>query len=131
MERFDPAQARRAVQLMVLSAWADGHVEGSEALTIQRQVAGNPMLEGVGVVSEIARETRKWLLAEGMDACLAAAAKELVDRDYRELAFKCCARVMGADRVFPLEEESVLGRVQQLLGLSNDEAGRLLVLATR
>ena len=70
MDRFDPVQALRVVQLMVLSAWADGHVEGSEALAIQRQVAGNPMLERVGVVSEIGRETRKWMLAEGMDAAV-------------------------------------------------------------
>jgi hypothetical protein len=131
MDRFDPVQARRVVQLMVLSAWADGHVEGSEALAIQRQVAGNPLLDHVGVVSEIGRETRKWMLADGMDACLAAAAADLKDAEYRELAFKCCARVMGADRVFPLEEETVLGRVQQLLGLSDADAARLLVLATR
>ena len=131
MQRSDPAQARRVVELMVLSAWADGHVEGSEALAIQRQVASNPMLEGVGVVSEIARETRRWLLADGMDACLAAAAAELKDRDYRELAFQCCARVMGADRSFPLEEENVLGRLQNLLGVSDADASRLLVLATR
>ncbi len=124
MDRFDPVQARRVVQMMVLSAWADGHVEGSEALAI-------PMLERVGVVSEIGRETRKWMLADGLDACLAAAAGDLKDADYRELAFKCCARVMGADRVFPLQEETVLGRVQQLLGLSDADAGRLLVLATR
>ena len=38
---------------------------------------------------------------------------------------------MGADRTFPLQEESVLGRLQQLLGLSDADAGRLLVLATR
>jgi uncharacterized membrane protein YebE (DUF533 family) len=131
VHRFDPIQARRVVELMVLSAWADGHVEGSEALAIQRQVAANPMLDGVGVVSEIGREARRWMLADGMDACLAAAAADLKDRDYRELAFQCCARVMGADRSFPLEEESVLGRLQNLLGLSDPEASRLLVLATR
>ncbi|HWE24788.1 MAG TPA: hypothetical protein VG496_12700 [Myxococcales bacterium] len=131
MQRFDPVQARRVVELMVLSAWADGHVEGSEALAIQRQVASNSMLEGVGVVSEIGRETRRWLLADGMDVCLAAAAGELKDRDYRELAFQCCARVMGADRSFPLEEESVLGRLQNLLGISDADASRLLVLAMR
>jgi uncharacterized membrane protein YebE (DUF533 family) len=131
VHRFDPIQARRVVELMVLSAWADGHVEGSEALAIQRQVAANPMLDGVGVVSEIGREARRWMLADGMDACLAAAAADLKDRDYRELAFQCCARVMGADRSFPLEEESVLGRLQNLLGLSDAEASRLLVLATR
>ena len=131
VHRFDPIQARRVVELMVLSAWADGHVEGSEALAIQRQVAANPMLDGVGVVSEIGREARRWMLADGMDACLAAAAADLKDRDYRELAFQCCARVMGADRSFPLEEESVLGRLQNLLGLTDAEASRLLVLATR
>ncbi|HYZ87667.1 MAG TPA: tellurite resistance TerB family protein [Myxococcales bacterium] len=131
MHRFDPKQARRVVELMVLSAWADGHVEGSEALIIQRQVSSNPMLEGVGVVSEIARETRRWLLADGMDACLGGAAAELKDRDYRELAFQCCARVMGADRSFPLEEETVLGRLQNLLGVTDADASRLLVLATR
>src|SRR3989442_15995515 len=102
MDRFEPVQALRVVQLMVLSAWADGHVEGSEALAIQRQVAGNPMLEQVGVVSGIGRETRKGMGAEGMDACLAAAAADLKDADYRELAFKCCARGMGADPGFPL-----------------------------
>ena len=131
MHRFDPIQARRVVELMVLSAWADGHVEGSEALAIQRQVASNPMLEGVGAVSEIARETRRWLLADGMDVCLGGAAAELKDSDYRELAFQACARVMGADRAFPLEEESVLGRLQNLLGVSDADASRLLVLATR
>jgi len=81
--------------------------------------------------SRVRIDTRKWMLAEGMDACLAAAAAGLKDADYRELAFKCCARVMGADRVFPLQEETVLGRVQQLLGLSDADASRLLVLATR
>jgi uncharacterized membrane protein YebE (DUF533 family) len=131
VHRFDPKQARRVVELMVLAAWADGHVEGSEALTIQRQVSSNPMLEGVGVVSEIARETRRWLLADGMDVCLGAAAAELNDRDYRELAFQSCARVMGADRSFPLEEETVLGRLQNLLGVTDADASRLLVLATR
>jgi uncharacterized membrane protein YebE (DUF533 family) len=129
--RFDRLQARRVVELMVLSAWADGHVEGSEALAIQRQVAASSLLDGVGVVSEIGRETRTWMIADGIESCLAAAAAGIQDRDYRELAFQCCARVMGADRSFPLEEESVLGKVQKLLGLADSEVERLLVLAPR
>jgi len=129
--RFDAGQARAVVELMVLSAWADGHVEGSEALAIQRMVAGNPMLEPVGVVSAIGRETRERLLEKGMETSLAAAAAGLKDPEYRELAFRCCARVMGADRMFPLEEESVLRKLQDLLGFSTQEAERLLVLATR
>ncbi len=129
--RFDRVQARRVVELMVLSAWADGHVEGSEALAIQRQVAASPMLERVGTVSEIGRETRSWMVADGIEACLAGAAAGIEERDYRELAFQCCARVMGADRSFPLEEESVLRKVQKLLGLTDAETERLLILATR
>ena len=66
-----------------------------------------------------------------MDACLAEACAALPDRTYRELAFQCCAKVMGADRVFPVEEESVLRKLQGLLGLESGEAERLLVLATR
>jgi len=38
---------------------------------------------------------------------------------------------MAADRIFPVEEESVLKKVQGLLGLESAEAERLLVLATR
>jgi len=38
---------------------------------------------------------------------------------------------MGADRAFPAEEESVLRKLQDLLGLDVVDAERLLVLATR
>jgi hypothetical protein len=129
--RFDAAQARRVVELMVFSAWADGHVEGSEAIAIQRQVSSSPLLEGVGPVVEIASAARRKLLSEGMDACLAEAARGISDTAYRELAFQCSARVMGADRLFPLEEEGVLHKLQELLSLSKSDVERLLVLATR
>ncbi len=73
MARFDFEQARHVVELMELTAWADGRVEGSEAL----------------------------------------------------------ARVMGADRAFPLEEESVRRKLEELFGLSFADLERLLVLSTR
>ena len=40
----DRDEAERVIALMVLAAWADGRVEGSEAFAIQRLVAGNPLL---------------------------------------------------------------------------------------
>jgi hypothetical protein len=66
-----------------------------------------------------------------MDACLQEASAALRDRSYRELAFQCCAKVMGADHAFPAEEESVLRKLQGHLGFEAGEAERLLVLATR
>jgi tellurite resistance protein len=127
----DRAEAERVIALMVLAAWADGRVEGSEALAIQRLVSANPLLAHLRPISAIADETRDRLREKGMDACLAEACAALADRRYRELAFQSCAKVMGADRAFPAEEESVLLKVQALLGLQPDEAERLLVLATR
>src|SRR5438876_12362648 len=100
----DAKQARRVVQLMVLAAWADGHVAGSEAITIQKLVNGMPLLDEVGPIAELCSETRARLVEEGMDECLITAATALRDREYKELAFQCCARVMGADSIFAAEE---------------------------
>jgi tellurite resistance protein len=128
---FDPQQAERVVELMVLAAWADGRVEGSEAITTQRLVATSPLLDALGAIGGINRSTRAKLAEKGLEACLVEACSGLTDPAYRELAFQCCAKVMAADRVFPVEEENVLNKVQALLGLESAEAERLLVLATR
>jgi uncharacterized tellurite resistance protein B-like protein len=127
----DRSEAERVIALMVLAAWADGKVVGSEALAIQRLASASPLLAHLRTISEIADDTRARLLEKGMDACLAEACAALRDREYRELAFQCCAKVMGADRSFPVEEESVLRKLQDLLGLDVVDAERLLVLATR
>jgi len=130
MSVTDAKQARRVVQLMVLAAWADGHVAGSEALTIQKLVTGVPMLDGVGPIAELSRDTRARMMEEGMDECVIAAATGLRDREYKELAFQCCARVTGADSVFAAEEEEFLRKLQQLFALTADDMRRLLVLAS-
>jgi len=127
----DRGEAEQVIALMVLASWADGKVEGSEALAIQRLVAANPLLLHGRSISQIAQETKARLREKGMDACLQEASAALRDRSYRELAFQCCAKVMGADRAFPTEEESVLRKLQAHLGFETGEAERLLVLATR
>jgi tellurite resistance protein len=131
MGGFDRNQAERVVELMVLAAWADGRVEGSEAIAIQRLVSTCPLLEHLGPTAAIGDATRARLRSKGMEECLREACAALTDNEYRELAFQCCARVMGADRAFPAEEENVLHRVVALLGLDVHAAERLLVLATR
>jgi prepilin-type processing-associated H-X9-DG protein len=125
----DVEQGRRCVQLMVIAAWADGHVEGTEAIAIQKLVQGLPELAGVGPISEIAREARQLLQDQGMEACLIGAASALHDRSMKELAFQCCARVMGSDSVFASEEQDFLRKLQQLFSFSVDDIRRLLVLA--
>jgi Tellurite resistance protein TerB len=125
----DVEQGRRCVQLMVLAAWADGHVEGTEAIAIQKLVQGLPELAGVGPISEIAREARQLLQDQGMEACLIGAASAIPDRSMKELAFQCCARVMGSDSVFASEEQDFLRKLQQLFSFSVDDIRRLLVLA--
>ena len=42
----DLEQARRIVELMVLTAWADGRVEGVEALAIHKLTLAFPQLRG-------------------------------------------------------------------------------------
>lgn len=127
----DRSEAEHVIALMVLASWADGKVVGSEVLAIQRLAAANPLLAHLRTISEIADDTRARLQEKGMDACLAEACGALRDLEYRELAFQCCAKVMGADRAFPAEEESVLRKLQDLLGFDVAKAERLLVLAMR
>ena len=127
----DRGEAEQVIVLMVLASWADGKVEGTEALAIQRLVAAHPLLLHARPISQIAEETKGRLREKGMDACLQEASAALPDRSYRELAFQCCAKVMGADRAFPVEEESVLRKLQDLLGFDVATAERLLVLAMR
>ena len=126
----DEKQARKVVQLMVLAAWADGHVAGSEAIAIQKLISSVPLLEGVGPIAELSRDARAQLTEEGIEECILSAAAGIRDRDYRELAFQCCARVTGADSVLAVEEEEFLKKVQQLFALSTDDMRRLLVLAS-
>jgi tellurite resistance protein len=126
---IDVAQARRVVELMVLTAWADGHVEGSEALMIRKLAASNHELREVST-GDISRATRERLAEQGLDACLREAALGLTDRKYRELAFQCCAKVMAADGAYVAEEDDVLAKLQELFALSAADVRRLLVLAT-
>lgn len=126
----DLAQARRVVELMVLSAWADGHVEGSEALTIHKLAAGVPLLREVGPTGDISAQAKERLEKLGLAECVKQAAAGITDPKYRELAFQCCAKVAGADNLFVPEEAEVLSVLQQLYGFGPDDVRRLLVLAT-
>jgi tellurite resistance protein len=127
----DIEQARHIVELMVLTAWADGRVVGSEALAIHKLTVTFPELRDVGPTGEISARAKNRLERVGMEAAVREAAGGVKDPRYREIAFQCCAKVSGADGVFVPEESAVLAELQELFGYSEEDVKRLLVLATR
>ena len=127
----DIEQARHVVELMVLTAWADGRVVGSEALMIHRLTLAHEELREVGPAGEISARVKERLASVGMDAAVREAAGGVRTARYRELAFQCCAKVSGADGAFAEEENAVLSELQGLFGYSTEQVKRLLVLATR
>jgi tellurite resistance protein len=128
---IDLEQARHVVELMVLTAWADGRVVGSEALTIHKLTVAISQLREVGPTGEISARAKERLERVGMDKAVREAARAITDPKYRELAFQCCAKVSGADGLFVPEENAVLVDLQKSFGYSAEDVKRLLVLATR
>jgi tellurite resistance protein len=122
--------ARRILELMFLTAWSDGRFEGSEALAIHRLAAQVPMLREVVPTSDIDLAVKARLAESGLEPCVHEAAAAITTVAHRELAFKCCAKVSGADGRFPREEAKVLQILREAWGFSPSDAERLLVLAT-
>jgi tellurite resistance protein len=123
-------QGRRILELMFLTAWADGRFEGSEALAIHKLAAHLPQLREASTGSVDVAVRRK-LSEQGLEACVREAAAAIVDPAQRELAFQCCAKVSGADGLFARQEGEVLRLLRETWNLSREDAERLLVLATR
>jgi len=127
----DLDQARRIVELMVLTAWADGRVEGIEALAIHKLTLAFPELREVGPTGEISLRAKERLAIVGIAEAIRETAEGITDPKYREIAFQCCGKVSGADGLFVPEENAVLTELQQLFGYDAEDVKRLLVLATR
>jgi uncharacterized tellurite resistance protein B-like protein len=123
--------AGRIVELMVLTAWADGKVEGSEALSIQQQVTAHPLLQQVRNLAGLAKGTRARMTEVGLEATLREVSAKVTRRPDRELAYQCCVRVMGADGDLQAEEASVLATLQQVFEFTPMDVKRLLVTASR
>jgi uncharacterized tellurite resistance protein B-like protein len=117
--------ARRIYELMVLTAWADGKVQAEEALAVHRIAAADPAFAQVGNKSEISRAIQKRISEKGLDASLREAASAIAEAD-RELAFRCCARVLSADGDLAVEDAQVLDTLQELFSLSGEAVKRLM-----
>lgn len=124
-------QARRIVELMVLTAWADGRVEASEAIAIHKLEASFPELRAVGPAGDLSSAAKARLQRSGLEAAVREVASGIVDERYRQIAFQCCARVCGADGRYVDEEAAVLRLLEQAFGFSPQDVERMLVLALR
>lgn len=126
----DPAQAAAIFELMIMTALADGRVEGAEALAIRKLLETTEALQGFGSTAEIGKQVRNRVQLLGLEESVRGAAARVEDREHQELAFQCCARVMGADGNFAGEEAQMLALLQEAFGLGTEDVRRLLVLAT-
>ena len=123
-------EARRILELMFLTAWADERFVGSEALAIQKLAASVPALRTVRSTADIDLAARRRMAELGLEACVREAAAAITHQSQRELAFQCCAKVGGADGAFVASEAQVLRILREVWGFSEDDVERLLVLAT-
>ena len=120
------SSAPRIYQLMVLTAWADGKVQPGEALAVQKIAATEPGLAGLGNRGELARATRESINRQGVEAAIREAASAIADRADRELAFRCCARVLHADGDLAAEDAEALATLQEVFDFSSADVQRLL-----
>jgi hypothetical protein len=116
---------------MMLTAWADGRLEASEALVaeaVQGDVAELREPPDLGALADRAKER---LDQFGLERALAETAAGLADAEHRELAFVCCARILEADGIIAQEEFKVLSQLKALFAFSALDVTRLLQRATR
>jgi tellurite resistance protein len=122
--------ARRILELMFLTAWADGRFEGSEAFAIHKLVASISLLREVSS-GDVDVAAKRRLAEVGLETCVREAAAAITHVAQRELAFQCCAKVGGADGTFAPQEAEVLRILREAWGFTAEDVERILVLATR
>jgi hypothetical protein len=127
----DLDQARSIYQLMILTAWADGHLHPSEELASNGLLVQFPELQRVHDQGKLAAQAKTRLDAVGLTAALDEAAGGLRDQAHRERAFVCCARMLEADGRISVEEFGILAALRELFTLTNDDVARLLQEAER
>jgi tellurite resistance protein len=118
--------AQRIYELMILTAWADGKIEPAEVLAIQRLVAAQPAFAAIAGRGEITRTIKEKIDRVGLEAVVRETASAIAARDDQEIAFRCCAHVLGADGELQGEEADVLGTLQELFSFSTADVKRLL-----
>ena len=127
--QVDLQQARHVFQAVILTVIADGAPEGSEAVAVAKIRDEFPPISALPEIGEISRELRGRYIQLGLETTARAIANGIYDRDYKELAFFLCARVMQADGETDMEEAELLGIFQDLFELSPTDVKSLLARA--
>lgn len=127
----DLDQARSIYELMVLTAWADGHMHPSEELASSGLLVRFPELLRVHDPDKLAAQAKARIDAVGLTTALDEAAGGLRDQAHRERAFVCCARMLEADGKISVEEFGILAALRELFGLSSEDIARLLEVVAR
>jgi cysteine sulfinate desulfinase/cysteine desulfurase-like protein len=119
--------ATSIIGLMVLSAAADGVVAGVEAMAIHQQVMAIPLLQKGTHGPQATAATRARLAEVGLDRAVRELAHKVRERSHRELALRCCGRVVSADGKLVAEEARVLGLLREAFLINPEELRRMLV----
>jgi tellurite resistance protein len=119
-------QAKHIYQLMVLTAWVDGSVDASEALAVHEIVAALPAFKDIGSKTELSKAVKARIDEKGAEAALRETAVLLTEPADRELAFRCCAKVLDSDGEMGMEEADALATLQELFGFSGEDVTRLM-----
>lgn len=125
MRTLDEPQARQILRAVILTVLADGEA-GAEAVAVGNIRRDFPELSVVGDLAGLGRDVRAEYDEVGAEVCARRIAAGLHERNAKELAFICCARVMQADGETDLEEAELLGLFQELFALGGDDVKRLL-----
>ena len=124
--RTDLQQAKHVFQAVILTVLVDGNAENAEAKAVAAIRADIPQIAALPDIGEIGRELHERFRHIGLEPTARAISAGLIDRDYKELAFRLCAKVMQADGETEMEEAELLGIFQELFSFSADDVKRLL-----
>lgn len=122
----DLQQAKHVFQAVILTAIADGAPEGCEAAVVAKIRDEFPQIAALPDIGDIGRELHGRYIQLGLETTARAIANGIRDRDYKELAFLLCVKVMQADGETDLEEAELLGIFQDLFELSPADVKSLI-----
>lgn len=125
-DRLDEDQARHVLRAALLTVLSDRSADAGEAVSIANILRDFSELRIVTDLTAVGREMRAEYDEVGLAVCARRIAAGLHDRNAKELAFICCARVMQADGETDLEEAELLSLFQELFELDGEDVKRLI-----
>ncbi len=122
----DEAVTSAIFQAAVLTAFADGRPELTEARVVAELVAIDPRFGALADPLGLGVAARALLVARGIEDALEEILAPIVAADDRRLAFRLCARVMIADDHTAGDEAMVLGTLQERFAFSPADVRAIL-----